>query len=165
MKLMKSLLITAALAASLFAGECPKIVIISPEFNEKTLGSEYRGKDVAYAVPAIANAVAAHYEGSKVMTEAEYQVLSATCKPEQLIRLKLTSYALKPEFKTVRYATMNIEETFYASPDLTKLTKTVNQEVTGPKWFGVNLPLKWVVRYFVKETTKEATAPATSVSN
>ncbi len=143
------------------ANDCPKVVVIAPDFSEQTLGIEYRGKDVKYASDAVAKAVADSYEGSKIMTEAELQVMSATCKPEQLIRLRVASYSLEPKFKTVRYAILNIEETFYNSEDLTKLVKTVNQEVTGPKWFGVNLPLKWAIRYFVNETAKEKTGTAT----
>jgi len=163
-KSMKTLFTLISVTSFLFATDCPKVVIIAPEFSEQQLGIEYRGKEYSYASPAIAKAVAANYEGSKILTEAEFQVLSSTCKPEKLIRLRLSSYTLEPKFKTTRYAIMNIEETFFESPDLTKLVKTVNQEVTGPKWFGVNLPLKWAVRYFVKETAKESSTATTSVS-
>ncbi len=155
---------TSAIAATLLSicsaafAQCPKIIVIAPDFNEQVLGIEYRGKDVSYASATIAQAVADRYENAKVMSAAEYQVLSATCSPEQLIKLRVASYSLEPKFKTARYALLNIEETFYSAPDLKQLTKTVNQEITGPKWFGVNLPLKWAVRYFVRETAKETTA-------
>jgi len=138
MKLVSKIAVSITCFITMSFANCPKVVIIAPEFSEKTLGIEYRGKDVQYASTEIANAVASTHQGSKIMTESELQVMSATCKPEQIIRLRVASYSLEPKFKTARYAVLNI---------------------TGPKWFGVNLPLKWVVRYFVKETTKESTTP------
>lgn len=162
MNVVSKVAVSVGCFISFSLADCPKVVIIAPEFSEKTLGLEYRGKDVQYASVEVANAVASSYEGSKIMTESELQVMSATCKPEQIIRLRVSSFSLEPKFKTARYAILNIEETFYGAEDYTKLVKTVNQEITGPKWFGVNLPLKWAVRYFVKETAKESTAPVAS---